>query len=277
MITTEQFNVEENKIRNWLIDFIDRLASRVERQFFPVCPVVGWARIEPVPVARGQVATEKILGINNLKQISWIERGVQVCKSVCRILTPDGLGTGFLVGRGMIMTNNHVIGTRELAVNSVAEFDYQQDALGRLLPTFRYRLDPDRFYTKAELDYTIVGLKEESGKRPLESWGCLQLNPNADPIPTEHVSIVQHPNGGLKQIVLTANWVVAAKVPYLHYTTDTMPGSSGSPVFNDTWHVVAIHHAAIPVQDTKQGHANEGILMSAIKADAGNFWPNSDL
>jgi hypothetical protein len=123
-------------------------------------------------------------------------------------------------------------------------------------------------------DWTLVGVRPESAKPAVEAWGQLLLNPNADPVPTEHVSIVQHPNGGLKQIVLTANRVIAAVPPVLHYTTDTMPGSSGSPVFNDSWHVIAIHHAEAPPPPGKQSYANEGILMSAICPDAGDFWPD---
>lgn len=272
-ITVEQFYVEENNIRNWLLDFIERLPARVERRFSPVIPAARHISGGAAQIDNGNIAKEKILGINNLKQVWWIERGVQVCKSVCRILTPQGLGTGFLVGPKTIMTNNHVVGTRELAAVSFAEFNYQADLSNQLMPAFRYRMNPDRFHTNAGLDYSFIGLEEEQGKPPMKSWGCLQLNPNADPIPTEHVSIVQHPNGGLKQIVLTANQVVATKPPFLHYTTDTMPGSSGSPVFNDTWHVIAIHHFAVTSRDTEQGYANEGVLMSAIKADASPLWP----
>jgi V8-like Glu-specific endopeptidase len=161
-----------------------------------------------------------------------------------------------------------------MAARSVVEFDYQDDLLRNLLPAVRYSLDSDRFHTNPVLDYTIVAVKPDAGKLPVEVWGRLQLNPNADPVPTEHVSIVQHPNGGLKQIVLTANQVLATKPPVIHYTTDTMPGSSGSPVFNDSWHVIAIHHAEAPAPFEKQSFANEGILMSAIKPDAGTFWPN---
>ena len=197
-----------------------------------------------------------------------------MCKPVCQILTPEGLGTGFMVGNGMIMTNHHVVGSRDLAAASVVEFDYQQDVSNALLPSFRYEFDPDRFHTSSALDYTILGLKENPD-RPLASWGFLSLNPNAIPVRTEHVSIVQHPNGGLKQIVLTANKVVAVMPPLLHYTTDTMPGSSGSPVFNDTWYVIAIHHSEATTKG-KEGYANEGILMSAIKKDAGAFWPKGN-
>lgn len=32
---------------------------------------------------------------------------------------------------------------------------------------------------------------------------------------------------------------------FLHYRTDTAPGSSGAPVFNDQWQVVALHRAGV--------------------------------
>ena len=31
-----------------------------------------------------------------------------------------------------------------------------------------------------------------------------------------------------------------------HYTGDTKPGSSGSPVFSDAWEVIALHHSGVP-------------------------------
>jgi V8-like Glu-specific endopeptidase len=49
--------------------------------------------------------------------------------------------------------------------------------------------------------------------------------------------------------------------------TDTMPGSSGSPVFADDWSVVAIHHAGGNLQKNSRGDrmfANEGVLFSFI-------------
>src|SRR6185369_4641513 len=34
-----------------------------------------------------------------------------------------------------------------------------------------------------------------------------------------------------------------------HYEGDTEPGSSGSPVFNDQWELVALHHSGVPEMD----------------------------
>jgi endonuclease G len=71
---------------------------------------------------------------------------------------------------------------------------------------------------------------------------------------------------------------------FLHYRTDTSPGSSGSPVFNDQWEIVALHHSGVPKKDaqgrilTRDGRvwnksisesqiawvANEGVRISRI-------------
>jgi endonuclease G len=83
----------------------------------------------------------------------------------------------------------------------------------------------------------------------------------------EHVSIIQHPQGGPKQVALTANQVVNIFEHRLQYTTDTMPGSSGSPVFNDDWKVIAIHHEGGNLAINRRGDTmfvNEGILMKYI-------------
>ena len=52
----------------------------------------------------------------------------------------------------------------------------------------------------------------------------------------------------------------------MHYATDTQRGSSGSPVFNDQWEIVALHHASIRAseQDEFGGYLNEGIRTSRI-------------
>ncbi|BBD63609.1 hypothetical protein NIES2109_64840 (plasmid) [Nostoc sp. HK-01] len=56
----------------------------------------------------------------------------------------------------------------------------------------------------------------------------------------------------------------------VQYVTSTLQGSSGSPVFNDAWDVVALHHAGGNIlEPTTQLHyfRNEGILVENILAD----------
>ncbi|MFN9660527.1 MAG: lipase family protein, partial [Cyanobacteriota bacterium] len=67
----------------------------------------------------------------------------------------------------------------------------------------------------------------------------------------ETVNIIQHPNCEPKQMAIRHNQVVDALELFLHYQTDTDPGSSGAPVFNDQWEVVALHHSGVPKRNDK--------------------------
>lgn len=274
LMNRENAQIEQNRLENSLFDFLKEIPKYINSKLLPSARVPFNQELSKPEV---DFSIEKILGINNLKQISWIQRGIDYAKSVCRILTPDGLGTGFLIGGNRLMTNHHVIESPKTADATYAEFGYEQDGKGGYMPTYRYRLSSRVFHTSPvkELDYTIVSIEPSPDLPSLETWGTLPINVAAPPIPSEHVIIIQHPNGGLKQIAMTANQVVNLNAPYIYYTTDTMPGSSGSPVFNDLWQVVAIHHAYGGLKQDAKGnsrYANEGILMSAIKAHVGDDW-----
>ncbi|ODH02276.1 hypothetical protein A4S05_24955 [Nostoc sp. KVJ20] len=57
------------------------------------------------------------------------------------------------------------------------------------------------------------------------------------------MAIIQHPGGHLKKISIQNNFVAYTDNKVLQYTTSTEPGSSGSPVFDDDFQVVGIHHS----------------------------------
>lgn len=85
--------------------------------------------------SKDSIAMERILGKNDLFPISYLQIGLNNSKSVCRISIRDsrgvvvGYGTGFLVAPNIILTNNHVINSYEVASNSIAEFNYQDDRI----------------------------------------------------------------------------------------------------------------------------------------------------
>lgn len=84
------------------------------------------------------------------------------------------------------------------------------------------------------------------------------------------MNIIQHPGGGPKQIGLYHNTVVFAGEGRVQYLTDTLPGSSGAPVFNDTWQVVALHHSGGMLREpgTKRSfYRNEGIAITTVLSD----------
>lgn len=83
----------------------------------------------------------------------------------------------------------------------------------------------------------------------------------------ESMVIIQHPRGREKEIVLFNNRIQMISENLLHYEADADRGSSGSPVFNSDWQLVALHHAAL-INYRKDGdfevRSNLGIRISQI-------------
>ncbi len=110
-----------------------------------------------------------------------------------------------------------------------------------------------------------VNEKSISGAN-ISNFGYLSLIKQTDKVPLgEYVSIIQHPNGGYKSIVLRENKITDIFDNFIHYTADTFPGSSGSVVCNDNWDVIALHHSSVPDPEHPGEYiANEGIRISSI-------------
>ena len=161
-----------------------------------------------------------------------------------------GYGTGFLVSPRLLLTNQHVLPTLAHAKNSLAEFNYQESASGEMHASTVFPLAPDAlFLSDTNLDYTLVALAPDPD---LAAYGWLPLIADVGKLLVgETVNIIQHPNGEPKQLAIRHNQVVDELELFLHYQTDTDPGSSGAPVFNDQWEVVALHHSGVPKRNEK--------------------------
>ncbi len=214
------------------------------------------------------VTSEKLIGDNNLRAIGFLEMGLRLSKAVCLVeVSGFGSGTGFIVAPGLVLTNNHVLPTLDLAKRARMRFNYEEDLNGRLKPSQYFLGDATSFFvTNATLDYSVVAVRGF----PELQYGVIPISPVVVPSLGARVNIIQHPSAGPKQIAMVDNEVEYVDDMIAQYLTDTLPGSSGAPVFDDDWHLVALHHSggwlASP-SDNSTHFRNEGILRGAILKD----------
>lgn len=211
---------------------------------------------------------EKIIGSkDNLLTINWLEKALTASKSVCRIVLSNGVkGTGFMTKDGYLFTNYHVLSSEAVVNGARAEFNYEIGPDGNIRALTSYELDATGYISSppSDFDFARVRVKDRSDE-PVKQWGGLDIVPDALPAVGDPVTIIQHPGGLDKRIALRANEVLDVSKQYVHYSTDTEGGSSGSPVFNNNWQVIAIHHAGKTVTiNGQQREANEGILFKDI-------------
>ncbi len=214
---------------------------------------------------------EKLMGsASTLQPISFLEQGLICARAVARIVVGNTVGTGFLVGNNYLITNNHVIPNSVAAATAKVQFNYQQNWQGSDLQFECFGLTPDAgFITSTDskstdlLDFTIV--KISGNVNPVYGELFFSDEPAQK---DDFVSIIQHPAGGPKQIALYHNVVTFANDRVVQYLTDTLPGSSGAPVFNDKWEVVALHHSGGWIKEpgvAQSVYRNEGINGQRIQ------------
>lgn len=281
-------------------DSAERVQKRLQRLGFSASEAQSLAGSDrpllptTVKIDRSEIDTlERIIHKSDLMAVNFFDRGSQSARSIGRIRIRAtngediGYGTGFLVSPRLLLTNNHVLPDIQTAQQSQVEFDFQDGLDGQPLQAVLFDLEPDvLFLTDEALDYSLVSVRSIPQRGiHLKTFGwhpLIELEGKA--IVGEYLSIIQHPNGEPKQVALRENQLIDVLPDFLHYETDTAPGSSGSPVFNDQWEVVALHHSGVPKRDSRgrilnidgkpwkpeQGEhrvawlANEGVRVSRI-------------
>ncbi|MEO7275974.1 MAG: trypsin-like peptidase domain-containing protein [Vicinamibacterales bacterium] len=264
----------------------------------------GFRQVFALPASHVELPDleEQVAGdVSYLMPVGFLGAGDRASRAVARLCVPQfmdgrmvmrgsrpslGLGTGWLIAPGLIATNRHVVAARFEREPAATAADLEQQAT-HTEAWFDY-LHPDAPYItvnamrlealNADLDYAILRLAPTAQDGvSSRQWDSLRLAPLDYALHRgAALNIIQHPAGEVMQIAIRRNDFVGpleGDPNRFTYLTDTLPGSSGSPVFNDEWEVVGLHRGSrkLPEQVYLKGEAikynNVGVLMRAILAD----------
>jgi hypothetical protein len=245
----------------------------------------GGAQVD-LPTSPGQL--EKIFGTALPVGYNHLLRGLQCAESVAKITDASGepWGTGFLVGGALIHPD---LGESPILITN-AHVCSPDPGVGKLLPAEAQAVFDVTKSTEGN-DLVIQGL-ECVWSSPPETCDVTFLrfsSPHAaltKPIEVAqvpqplaegaYVYVIGHPAGGGLKFSIRGNDLLGydAEELKVHYSAPTEGGSSGSPVFNQAWQLMAVHHAG----DAKMRRfddpsatyqANEGITIKAIREEYG--------
>ncbi len=232
---------------------------------------LGWAVEQPTFTWHGPAEPDRLEAIWSQQarflDAVFLEKGARAARAVCRVETGIPLGSGFLVGANLVLTNHHVLPTDDAAEQARVRFGYRMDLAGQLQPGETHAVNRAlRRSPPDELDYVLLELASAPGQSAETGW-----LPAATPelAAGQSAFIIQHPQGEPQKVVLQDNWItyVAPDQRRVQYLTNTEHGSSGSPVCDGNWDVVALHHSGKPYPTSPQTEhlrGNEGIPMAAI-------------
>lgn len=261
-----QFDIDPEDIRKELA-----VAGTVDKQYENI--------VEPGNEHR----LEKVFGADSFRTYKWYMQGAKRCLAVARIGMDStrGAGTGFLV-RGfdlhasfgdelLLLTNSHVISNDLLEkamspMEAVVIFEVLDSQMEFNLQEIVWSS------SSTDLDCALLRFATEDLQKLRELTAEVDWYPLSPALPVgdnQKVYIIGHPQGGTLQLSFQDNQLLDTEDPKIHYRTPTDHGSSGSPIFTRTWHLLGLHHAGsaeMKCLNNKSGTyaANEGIWINAI-------------
>lgn len=209
--------------------------------------------------------------------VAFFERCALAAKAVARLGSDvEPLGTGFLISRSLVLTayqnlfDGHGRVYPELTAARVL-FDFAAGVDGSSLAAIEREGDITGIVGEPEGHWAVLPLTRPAPRR----FPILDLDPGVAIVPGESAHIIHHPEGQRKMVSLGNCNIAARGDATFSYTTSTVPGSSGAPVFNDRWELLGLHYKgdidarlnhAVSVEHIYRGLRAQGVDFRADAA-----------
>ena len=256
LITAEAFNIAGSVFSRNLVKSLERFEDLDKMGLLRATDQVVMPNSNAVVVDE-----EKVIGKRSFLPTEWFKTGDDISREICKIrLDDDTTGTGVHLKGGYILTNRHVLPDKETAEKCDLVFNFNhQDRTETILR----KLDVDAAFVigaenqsdlMQDFDFALFKLKGQ-----LDFPGVEPTDDHSLPKSDDMVCIIQHPWGRPKELSLGP--VMGSDDQNIHYAADTNPGSSGSPVFNKKWQLVALHFGHLPGEQFNRGLRMDQLLQ----------------
>lgn len=169
--------------------------------------------------------------------------------------------TGFLISDQFLITNEHCVSNEKMASQTSVWIGYENESK----KPFEILTVKELVISNYELDFSILKLDEPvSINFNIFKWRLSTLNY------FEKVLIIQHPNGEIKQFSSDSDCYISN--PKLKgrsglfndfgHRCDTKDGSSGSPILDNQYKLIGIHHWGLHPGDKLE--YNQGVSIEKV-------------
>ena len=160
-----------------------------------------------------------------------------------------GYCTASLISNDLILTNHHCIAGRKKSAKALLTMGYIEPRVR--FEIAQYPVDLNPVEASKDLDYAILRVAGSPG----QIWGTVSLS-DRQPIARGSLFLIHYPLGHPQH---ATRGRCRADDPALMgddlmHVCDTLPGSSGAPIFdNNTLEVVGLHYAALDLNKSNAG------------------------
>ncbi len=195
-------------------------------------------------------------GRNNLKAL-------KACSAVGMIETADsqGIGAGVCLGNHILLTCQHLFNLLT-PQQAWVRFGYREQ-WHLSIEANLLELDLDTLSGDMLPDYALIKINGDLNIQPVKISNQV-LNRGSV------VRMIHHPGGG-PMVISEQGRIIIVDEEYITHTIDTDQGSSGAPIFNSEWELVAIHRGDPGIGRSIQDGTKEGVPLHALRDKIDEF------
>ncbi|KAB8332793.1 trypsin-like peptidase domain-containing protein [Scytonema tolypothrichoides VB-61278] len=158
--------------------------------------------------------------------------------TVGRIESPIGnpIGTGVLINNNILLTCHHIFSKSQVQ-KAWVRFGYKAESYESAKDVFELDFISDN----SRLDYALLKIQGQ-----YQQPKAISINENMLLDSGQEIRIIHHPQG--KPVVISdLGQIIQVGEDYIDHNLKTDDGSSGAPIFNSQWELIAIHQGKVGI------------------------------